>query len=43
MLQRRRVKHDVRLPLLEEGVNIAEAVLPRTAPANAEQLALFAE
>lgn len=29
--------------LLEGGLNVAQAVLPRTAPANAEQLALFAE
>ena len=29
--------------LLMGGVSVAEAVLPRTAPANAEQLALFAE
>lgn len=28
--------------LLDAGLSIAEAVLPRTAPANAEQLALFA-
>lgn len=29
--------------LLEGGVSVAEAVIPRTAPVNAEQLALFAE
>jgi hypothetical protein len=29
--------------LLEGGLSVADAVLPRTAPANAEQLALFAE
>jgi hypothetical protein len=29
--------------LLEGGVTLAEAVLPRTAPANADQLALFGE